>query len=164
MADPAEQVSAQCGAWLAEAMELRETAAKEMPGARAVPEQVDAALTSIRGYLDRVEAIYIRALVLRSASRRLARDKADAASAAWDTESVRLRRTAVGDRFQSGRQHEADVNMTIFDKLRASRQAASVAELAEDTARQIEVMYRGLDSARYDLATRLRHMQRESER
>jgi hypothetical protein len=99
--------------------------------------------------------------VFRSAARARAKDAAGERSDKWDERSAALRRTAVGDQYQSGRQHEADVNLEILPQTAAARTAQRVADLADDTSRQVELLFKGLDGARYDLVARLRYLQWE---
>ncbi len=139
----------------------------EAQALRALPEapSVDATLLELHAYLldvrrrqDRAEELLRLAIRLRGAVRRRSAGVADTAGDAWDRAAVRLRAAPVqsGDGFSSAKERAAEANLAVLDLRLAARTAATLVDLCDDAVEVIRIVYRGLDSVRFDVGQLLR--------
>jgi hypothetical protein len=145
--------------WLKEAAELRY-------GAKPVPIGADqsvllAALQDYRARLDRIEYLMVQAVLIKGKAYRATKVLQDDAQDKWDESLTRnnAKKTAslVGaQEFIAPKEKYASANLATFEERRAVRISEDDLSWAETSVDAITKMYRGLDSARQDLLTRIK--------
>jgi hypothetical protein len=143
--------------WLAEVAELRQV---KVPKPDAPPPEVYAALLTVRGNLDRVEAILSQAMTVRSGAELSARELADRAGDKLD-ERIKARAARARD-YESARERLAEASLDALQERQAARSAQKIADMAASVEARVRLAHRGLDSLRSDLQTALRYLPWES--
>lgn len=152
--DASELVRQRCAEWLTEAGQLR---AVELPAGDAVPDRFYETMLVIRANLDRMEGLLEQAMMLKSGTAAAARDKEHEADDAWDTACQARSRSGAHREFEGAKERYADINLDTLAQRRAARAARRLADQAADTCERLRLMHRGLDSARQDVQSALRH-------
>ena len=145
--------------YVQEAAELRYKAPK-------VTENADqsvllAALQDYRARLDRIEYLMVRAILRKGEAYIALKNAQEAASNSWDESLVRSKgkKTAnlvTAQEFVAPREKYADANLETLEERRAVRMAEDEFSWADTSVDALQKMYRGLDSARQDLLTRIK--------
>lgn len=119
------------------------------------------ALQDYRTRLDRIEYLLTSAVLERGKAYRANKDAQDAAADKWDESITRMndRKAAslvAANNFEAPREKYASANLASFDQRRAARITEEEFSWTDTSVDALNKMYRGLDSARQDLLTRIK--------
>lgn len=125
------------------------------PVESATPPQLHTALVRIRGQLDRLEVIWITAIMDRDRVQAQARHLEQVADDAWDDQATKRPSPASRREFEGAQERYAVWRLKVRSQREAARVARDCADVLASAERSIQAMYRGLDSSRLDLHRRL---------
>lgn len=145
--------------YLREAAELRYTAPKIAD--TADQSQLLAALQDYRTRLDRIEYLMVRAIIRKGEALRALKEAQEESSNKWDEELIRNKdkktvNLVSAQEFVAPREKYAAANIGTLEERREARLAESAYSWTETSVDALQKMYRGLDSARQDLLTRIK--------
>lgn len=145
--------------YIKEAVELRYSAIK-------VDENADMsvllkALQDYRARLDRIEYLLVRAVIRKGDALRAFKQAQNEATDVWDKRlsEIKDKKTVslvAMQEFTAPREKYATANLASVEERQASRQAEEVLSWTEETVDALQKMYRGLDSSRQDILTRIK--------
>jgi hypothetical protein len=146
-------------AYLKEASELRYGVVN--PPSTADMSELLQALQDFRARLDRIEYLLTSAVLSKGKTARSLRKAKDDLNDKWDDSLIRSndRKAAnlvAAQQFEAPREKYASANLATFEYQRFARAAEDDHSWTETTVDALQKMYRGLDSARQDLLTRIK--------
>lgn len=147
-----EQARSQAQFLLDAAAEVRGV---QLPGATATGHAVHGKLVEARGYLDRLEVVWISAMTWRDNTAIGARKLEQAAADAWDDLADQARRTGSRGEYEGAQERYATWRLKTRSQIQAARTAREIADIFAAAEKVIAAMYRGLDGTRMDLHRRL---------
>lgn len=153
-----EALKAHCAQWVKKALELRDV---ENPSAQASPSSVRDALVQARANLDQLETLLSQVIALKVSADVRAKELEGAAEDAWDIKAEAERRTMRRD-YEGSKERYAYWNIAVRAERHAARDARLFADYCRGAYDRIKLAYDGLDKARQDLNSRLKHLQWES--
>jgi hypothetical protein len=130
----------------------------EYPPPDADPPVVHDALIDMRARLDLAETVVAESARRRRKARRVAKDLADRAADAYDTELEPLSRRAVRQQYESVKDREVLARVKASPAYRRAREAARMADLVEEADDEIRAAFFALRDIREDLLARLRFL------
>jgi len=155
----AERWEEQVAAWVTEAHELRFEIA---PGDQTQTlTEIHSLLLAARGNLDRIEEILVSLVRMNGKAKQAVADHQNALGDAWDQQAGG-RNVSFSFSDPAPRERYAQYNQRTIHETVEARQAERVHRQMETSLEAVRIMYRGLDSARRDLETRIRLISLES--
>lgn len=156
---PGKTVPEVMAEYLKEAAELRYTA----PVVKSTGDQSELlqALQDYRTRLDRIEYLLVRAVIRKGEAYRAMKDAQEQASNKWDESLARSKEQktvslVAAQEFVAPKEKYAAANIATVEERHAVRKAENVFSWADTAVDALQKMYRGLDSARQDLLTRIK--------
>lgn len=145
--------------YVAEAADLRYSVTTPKIGSDQ--SQLLAALQDHRAKLDRIEYLMVESIILRGSAFRQNKDAQDDLQDKWDDALVRSNTKKAAslvsaNEFVAPKEKYASANLSVLEIRRSARKLEEILLWAETTVDAITKMYRGLDSARQDLLTRIK--------
>ncbi len=133
----------------------------EIPKITADLPELLQALQDYRTRLDRLEYLLTSAVLEKGKAYRANKDAQDAASDKWDESISRMNdkkaaSLVAANNFEAPREKYASANLASFEQRRAARLTENDFSWTETSVDALNKMYRGLDSARQDLLTRIK--------
>lgn len=146
-------------AYLKEASELRYSV--KVPQDSADLNTLLSSLQEHRAKLDRIEHILTSCVIHKARSVIKVREANDELSDKWDTNisEQRQKKSAslvASNQFEAPKEKYATANLATFEHRRVVRKAEEELTWIESVTDAIQKMYRGLDSSRQDLLTRIK--------
>lgn len=118
-------------------------------------------LQDYRTRLDRIEYLLVRAVIRKGDALREFKSAQNDASDKWDERlsEIKDKKTVslvAAQDFVAPREKYATANIATVEERHRSRKAEEVLSWTEETVDALQKMYRGLDSSRQDLLTRIK--------
>lgn len=154
-----KSIPEQMAEYLKEAAELRYSAAT--PGDKADQAELVRALQDIRTRLDRIEYLMVRAVIRKGDAYRALKNVQEQSSNKWDEKLISAKDKKAANlvsaqEFVAPREKYASANIATLEERREVRIAEDTFSWTETSVDALQKMYRGLDSARQDLLTRIK--------
>jgi hypothetical protein len=145
--------------YLKEASELR-YGVKTPPSGSDLSQLLEA-LQDYRARLDRIEFLLTSAVLSKGNTHRALKKASDELSDKWDDSVVKAKASksanlVASQQFEAPREKYAAANLATFEYQRFARKAEEDHSWTETTVDVLQKMYRGLDSGRQDLLTRIK--------
>lgn len=129
----------------------------EMPAHGTDPDVVHERLTQLRVALDQADVLMDELARFRGELRRIARDKAQQADGAYDTELARLARRAVTREYESIRDREVQARVLVLEQRQAANAAQRLADVADEAWDRAKSRYFTLKDVRRELIVTLEY-------
>lgn len=129
----------------------------EMPAHGTDPDLVHQRLTELRVALDAADTLMDELARFRGELRRIARDKAQLADAAYDAELDRLAKRAVTREYESIKDREVQARVKVLEHRQAANAAQRLADVADETWERAKSRYFALKDIRRELIVTLEY-------